>query len=147
MHGAVGEEHPAQPVGFQPVAIEEDEALAGFALQLQPLAYLIKIPGVGGGGDRTQHLVTGQQFALAVGHLRQGDGTGFAAADESKRQQQQRDGQQTGAGHIPAGASRMPGGGGIFLGAGEGGPGLLHRRDFRRGLRRRLRYVVNNGDG
>lgn len=50
MHGAVGEEHPAQPVGFQPVAIEEDEALAGFALQLQPLAYLIKIPGVGGGG-------------------------------------------------------------------------------------------------
>jgi hypothetical protein len=34
MHGAVGEEHPAQPVGFQPVAIEEDEAFAGFALQL-----------------------------------------------------------------------------------------------------------------
>jgi hypothetical protein len=31
MHRAVGEKHPAQAVGFQPVAIEEDEAFAGFA--------------------------------------------------------------------------------------------------------------------
>jgi hypothetical protein len=48
MHRAVGEEYPAQAVGFQPVAIEEDEAFAGLAFQLQPLAHLIKILAVGG---------------------------------------------------------------------------------------------------
>lgn len=43
MHRAMGEEYPAQAVGFQPVAIEEDEAFAGLALQLQALAHGIKI--------------------------------------------------------------------------------------------------------
>jgi hypothetical protein len=113
--------------------------------QLQPLAHLIKILAVGGGGDRTQHLVAGQQFALAVGHLRQGDGAGCATADESKRQQQQGDGQQAAAGQIPAGASRMPGGAEVSLGAGEGpGPGIGATSPRAQAA---LGQVVNDGDG
>ena len=79
MHRAVGEEHPAQTVGFQPVAIEEDEAFAGLALQLQALAYNIKILAVGAFGNGSQHLIAGQQFALAVAYLRQGNGVRYAA--------------------------------------------------------------------
>ena len=43
MHGAVGKEHAPQPVGFEPIAVEEKKTFTGFTGNIQPLAYLIEV--------------------------------------------------------------------------------------------------------
>ena len=107
MHRAVGEKYPAQAVSLQPVAVEENETLPRLAAELQPLTHLIEILTVGRGGNRTQHFIAGQQFALAVVHQRQIDRSGDVGTGKSECHQQQGDDQQTAAGQIPAHSARM----------------------------------------
>jgi hypothetical protein len=114
MHRAVGEEYPAQAVGFQPVAIEEDEAFAGFALQLQPLAHLIKILAVGGSGTERSisSLASSSHWLWRICVRVMGRD---ALPPRKQTHQQQGDGEQAAAGEIPAGAARAGWGGGFLF--------------------------------
>ncbi len=141
MHRAVGEEYPAQAVGFQPVAIEEDKAFAGLALQLQALAHDIKILAISGSGNGAQHLIAGQQLALAVAHLRQGDGVRSVAAEKAAYHQQQGDGEQAAASQIPAGAARVAAGNGLLFFRDRGRVWLSFCRERRLRLRAGVEHL------
>ena len=107
MHRAVGEKYPAQAVGLQPVAIEENKTLPRLAAELQPLTHLIKILTVGRRRDRTQHFIAGEQFALAVVHQRQINWPGDVGSGKRECHQKQGDDQQAAAGQIPAHSARV----------------------------------------
>ncbi len=94
MHGAVGKEHAPQPVGFEPIAVEEKKTFTGFTGNIQPLAYLIEVFAVGLFTDRTSHFIAGQQFALAMAEAGQRDRLGFTDADQTEGNQKQGNGEE-----------------------------------------------------